>query len=384
MFRGAFVFIALLAACNSGTRRIEPAGPKLGTETDPDGPHRAAVAAQVTPYIDADIVSGVVVGLFDVGKIEIYGFGHGPGGKPPDGHTLFEIGSVTKSYTSLLFADAIQRREVELDTPLADLLPPGVTAPTKDKVAITLRHLALHSSGLPRLPPSFTTTSTDPYARYTEEALYRDLVQTELAITPGTQVAYSNFGAGVLGFTLGKKLGKGYQAMLAERVLAPLGLTETFFVTPPALAAHRTTGTNDDLTAVPAWNFAALAAAGGLISSVRDQLKLVDAELDAAAGTTQAPLRRAMKLTQEPQLETSGENEGLGWQIDKSGRYWHNGGTGGFHAFVGFDPKTKRGIVVLASTSTTMIDHLADTLYDVLDGTAKDPVKFPTSAQLTP
>ena len=58
-----------------------------------------------------------------------------------------------------------------------------------------------------------------------------------------------------------------------------------------------------------------------------------------------------MRFTQEPQLERDdGDNEGLGWQIDSAGRYWHNGGTGGFRAFVGFDPKTRRGVVVLAST----------------------------------
>src|SRR5690349_25083261 len=81
-------------------------------------------------------------------------FGKGPGGKPPTGSTLFEIGSITKVYTSLLLADAVQRHEVSLDTPVAELLPPGVTVPTKDKHVITLRNLALHNSGLPRLPPS--------------------------------------------------------------------------------------------------------------------------------------------------------------------------------------------------------------------------------------
>src|SRR6185503_12495386 len=147
----------------------------------------------------------------------------------------------------------------------------------------------------------------------------------------------------------------------------------------PRLAA----GTNEDLAAVPAWTFDALAGAGALVSSARDQLKLIDAELDAAAGSAQ-PLRHAMKLTQEPQLDRAGDNIGLGWTIDSAGRYWHNGGSGGFHAFIGFDPKNKHGIVVLTSTASTLVDRLADAMYKVLDGAAPPPIRFATIEQLAP
>ncbi len=80
-----------------------------------------------------------------------------------------------------------------------------------------------------------------------------------------------------------------------------------------------------------------------------------------------------MKLSQEPQLEHSGDNEGLGWMIDGAGRYWHNGATGGYHSFVGFDAKTRRVVVILAATAITPIDHLADLLYGVLDGSSTVP-----------
>ena len=135
---------------------------------------------------------------------------------------------------------------------------------------------------------------------------------------------------------------------------------------------------------VPPWTFDALAGAGALISTVRDQLSLIDAELDAASGSKQT-LRPAMRLTQEAQLDgTHAENEGLGWQIDSAGRYWHNGGTAGFSAFVGFDPKTRRGIVLLASTQTSLVDHVADQLYKMLAGETPKPTKFPTPEQLAP
>ena len=382
MHRSSLVLLALMAC--SGPAAHHPAAPTgpVAAGTDPDGPHRAAVAAQLQPFLDAELVRGVVVGLYDAGKLEIYGFGAGPDGKPPTGATLFEIGSITKAYTSLLLADAVQRREVSLDTPVAELVPPGVTVPTKDKVAITLKHLALHSSGLPRLPAGIDPTAADPYATYTEDRLYQDLVGTELVTTPGTQIVYSNYGAGLLGHVLGTKLGGGFAAALRARVLEPLGLHDTFVNVPPGNHSLAQ-GTDDDLKPAHVWSFDALAGAGALVSSMRDQLRLVDAELDAAAGAT-TTLRPAMRLTQEAQLDDTGQvqNEGLGWQIDGQGRYWHNGQTAGFHSFLGFDPKTRRGVVILASTSTSLIDRLADSLYKVLQGVPPPPVAFPTADTL--
>jgi len=355
--------LVLIAACGEAHTVKPPSVVAVDA-----GPHRDAVAAQVKPLIDAEVVSGIVVGLYDSGKREIYGFGTGPNGTP-DGATLYELGAVTKVYTGLLLAEAVQRKEVDIDGAIADLVPPGVTVPTKDRVAITLKHLALHSSGLPRLPPSLATRSRepDPYASYDDNALYRDLTQTELEATPGTQIVYSNFGAGLLGFLLGKKAGGGYDKVLRERVLAPLGLADTFIKLPAPLAARRATGGNDDLAPVSAWSWGALAGAGAIISSARDQLTLIEAELDAAAGG-KSKLRHAMRLSQEPALDRAGDNEGLGWMIDSAGRYWHSGGTGGYHSFVGFDPKTKRGVVILASTASALVDRLSDPMYKILDG----------------
>ncbi|MGE3459685.1 MAG: serine hydrolase domain-containing protein, partial [Kofleriaceae bacterium] len=370
-----------VVSCSQGV------SPRAGTPTDktadPAGSHQAAIAAQVQPFLDAEVVSGLVVGIYDAGKLEIYGFGAGPGGARPNGRTLFELGSVTKVYTSLVLADAVQRKEVELDGPVADLLPPGVTVPTKDGTAITLRHLAVHVSGLPRLPPSLLAKagSRDPYAGYSEDALYQDLIATELIVAPGTAFEYSNFGAGLLGFALGRKIGPDFPRALRTRVLDPLGLRDTYVVVPASEAGRRAQGTTNDLKATPPWTFDAMAGAGALVSTARDQLTVIAAELDAITGSKE-PLRAAMRLTQEKQMDQQAQNAGLGWIIDRNGRYWHNGGTGGFHAFIGFDPSTKRGVVLLASTSTSLVDRLADVLYQVLDGKPPSPVVFPTPDKL--
>lgn len=376
-----FAVLLGLAACGSPAKPIPKA--VVRPDVDPDGPHRLAIAAQVKPLIDAEAVSGLVIGIIEAGKPEIYGFGKGPGGKPPNGKTLFDLGSMTKVYTGLLLADAVQRREVDLDAPIADLLPPGVSVPTRDKVAITAKHLALHSSGLPPLPPSLLARKPppDPFAAYTVDALYQDLIATQLREPPGTTISLSYFGTGVLGVALGRRIGGGYPAALTSRVLKPLGLRDTFITLPSGAAGRRAIGTDEDLKPRSRWTWGALVGAGGLISTVRDQLRLLDAELEAASGS-KAPLRPAMRLTQESQLDRPGDNEGLGWMIDSAGRLWHDGTTGGFRGFIGLDPKTRRGVIVLAATESSLVDVLGRKLFDVLDGTAKPPAALPTAAQL--
>jgi serine-type D-Ala-D-Ala carboxypeptidase/endopeptidase len=373
------VSVVAFVACSGSPKTVEPVKPT--GDTDPDGPNRARIAAQVQPLLDAELVSGLVVGIVDGNKREIYGFGTGPGGKPPTGATLFELGAVTKIYTGLLLADAVQRREVTLDTPIAELLPTGVTAPTRDKLVITLRHLALHSSGMPPYPPTLNPKADNPYGRYPENQLYQDLVRTQLIAPPGARILYSDYGVGLLAHELGRKIGGGYPTALATRVLAPLELKDTFFTVPKEAQPRLATGTNEELAPAKPWTYDSLVGTGGLISSARDQLKLIEAELDADAGS-KGTLRGAMRLTHETQLERGGDNEGLGWQIDSAGRYWHNGGTGGYHAFVGFDPKTRRGVVVLSSTKSSIIDSLPTAIYRMLANEEVKPPAFPDAAAL--
>ncbi len=377
--RHVIAIAAALVACGGGS--ASPVTPvKPGVDKDPEGPHRAAIAAQVQPLIDGELTTAMVVGLYDAGKLEIYGFGKGPGGSVPTGHTIFELGAVTKLYTALLLADSVQRREVALDTPAGELLPPGVTAPTRDKQVITLHHLVNHSSGLPSLPPSLVP-GPDPLTGYDENRLYADLVQTKLLTVPGEKIQISEYGTGLLAHLIGRKIGVTARQAIETRITKALGFTDTFFTVPPAAAARRIQGSDMNLAPVKPWSWGVLAGAGGMYSSARDQLALIDAELDAAAGS-RLPLRPAMKFSQESQLEGGGANIGLGWQIDRDGRYWHTGTTNGFHAFVGFDVKQRRGIVILSASATSIIDQISHRFYKILAGEPVSAPKMPTAEQL--
>jgi CubicO group peptidase (beta-lactamase class C family) len=381
--------LALIASAGCGPSVIElppPVAPKVDqppAAPEADGPHRGAIAALVQPFLDAELLKAAVVAVYDNSTVEIYGFGVGPDGKPPDGSTLFELGGVTKLYTALLLCDSVDRGEVKLDQPVAELLPAGVAVPTKNGQVITLRELANEASGLPPLPASIAHDAADPYADYNEDRLLADLPGVRLDTAPGTRIATSTLGTGVLGYALGRRAGTGYATALAHRVLAPLQLSSTYLTVPEADRARRTVGTSTDLAAAAPWHWDVLAPAGGLISDARDQIALVRAEIDAANNGAGA-LRPALRLAQEAQLDRDGENEALGMQIDATGRYWRNGATAGFHAFVGFDPKYRRGVVILASTALTPLDRIADLVYQALDGKPQPLPAFPTAAQLAP
>jgi serine-type D-Ala-D-Ala carboxypeptidase/endopeptidase len=378
-------FLAL-AACSGGSHpaQIKHVAPPV-SDADPDGPHRNDIVTQVQPYLDAELADSIVVAIYDGGKREIYGLAR-PGSLPPNGKTLFELGGVTRVFTGLLFADGLERKEVTLDTTLAETMPPGVAVPTVDNQTITLRDLALNSSGLPREPLRVQPEAADPYAHYDEDALYADLVSARLTRPPGTAIIQSNWGYGLLGVGLGRKLdgGGGYAKLVRERLLGPLELHDTFVGIPDVASVRLVRGTDEDLQPAAAWHWGAMAAAGGMIADARDLLKLIEVELDAADGS-QKPLRAAMHFTQAPALDRRGANFGLGWQIDETGRYWQSGTTRGCHVFISFDAHDHRGVVVLAATGLSApLDHIPDALYAVMANQSTPAPAFPTIDQLRP
>ena len=170
--------------------------------------------------------AGLVVGVRRGDDTSVVGRAHD--GPHPDGRTLFEIGSITKTFTSLLLADGVVRGEWSLDDPVRALLPPGTVVPTRDGAEITLAHLATHTSGLPNAPVPLLRGSVemlrgrDPYARLTPDGLLAALAGATLARTPGTGgVHYSNLGVGVLGQALAHAAGTSYAALVEQRVCRP-------------------------------------------------------------------------------------------------------------------------------------------------------------------
>jgi len=331
------------------------------------------VVASVRARVEAGPVPGIVVGIVSPGGETYLSHGVLAIGKPGtvNEDTIFEIGSITKTFTGLLLADMARREEVQFDDPVRKYLPDGARPPSSGKREITLLDLATQRSGLPRLPGNLAPAdASDPYVDYTPEKLQAYLAKAELEHPVGSTYAYSNLGVGLLGYALSRAAKTDYGTLVRERIAIPLGMTVTSLDVDPALSARLAQGYDaDGAEVVPAkpWTWrktSCLAGAGGLRSTAREMLRY----LAANAGLTESKLAGAMADAAKERAEAGspGMAIGLGWHHRKRTdgvTVWHNGGTGGFRSFCGFDPKTKTGVVVLANTTAGIDDigfHLLD------------------------
>jgi CubicO group peptidase (beta-lactamase class C family) len=299
---------------------------------------------------------GIVIGVIDAKGQRIISHGALEKGdsRPLNGDTLFEIGSITKVFTSLLLSDMAQRGEVRLDDPIAKYLPASVKMPERGGRQITLVDLATHTSGLPRMPENFRPKNAEnPYADYTDEQLYAFLSSYELKRDIGVKYEYSNLAFGLLGQGLARRAGTDYETLVETRICQPLAMHSTWITLSGDLQHRFAAGHTADLVTVSEWNIPALAGAGALRSSANDLLKF----LSAMMGYTKTLLAPAMKAmlsvhrpTGAPFIDTA-----LGWNIDTRGGneiIWKNGGTGGYRTFIGYAPHSGVGIVALSNAST--------------------------------
>ena len=162
---------------------------------------------------------GIVIGVIAPEGRRVIAYGHLEKGdsRPLNGDTIFEIGSVTKVFTSLLLADMVQRGEVALDDPVAKYLPPEVRMPERNGRSITLVDLSTHTSGLPRLPANLNPKDlNNPYADYSVEQLYQFLSGYQLTRDIGSRYEYSNLGGGLLGHVLARRAGMDYDVRVGR------------------------------------------------------------------------------------------------------------------------------------------------------------------------
>jgi D-alanyl-D-alanine-carboxypeptidase/D-alanyl-D-alanine-endopeptidase len=327
----------------------------------PDGARNAELLTATKARVDGGKSTGMVVGTIDAGggtSRAAYGTA-GPGALPLDADSVFEIGSITKVFTATLLADMADRGEVKLVDPVGKYLPATVRVPQRNGRQITLLELSTQSSGLPRMPDNFRPkAATNPFADYTVEQLYEFLGGYELTRDIGSQYEYSNVGVGLLGHALARRAGKSYEVLVTERILRPLGMTHTAITLTPWMKQHLARGHDGSGNVVPNWDVVTLAGAGGLRSTLNDMLKFARANLSPPGGR----LQRAMQQTHGARF-TAGRPDlsiGLNWHIRHWNDHdivWHNGGTGGYRTWIGFD-KTRNIAAVILTNSQQANDDL--------------------------
>lgn len=277
----------------------------------------------------------------------------------------FEIGSVTKTFTGALLAEAIDRGEVTTRTTVAEIL--AAEAEGSEIAGVTLAELATHTSGLPRLAPGTLAGSLisnflrkDPYAGRDGGQVIEDALGCSLS--GRGDYAYSNLGVALQGQLLARVPGTDYSTLLTERILEPLALSGTYApVTTENLRETATRGHGRSGLPQAAWTMAGSAPAGGIRSTAADLATFVAGTLDGSAPGAAA----ATEILVE---SSPTRRHGMNWFheefADGSWHVFHNGMTGGFAAFVGFTPETGRGIVILTDTARS-VDALAA---DILTG----------------
>jgi len=358
----------------------------LPTQALPDGPtqtrrqvnDRERVERLVQPFIKDKPFIGLVVGITRPEGQQVYGYGgvvvdgkkQAPG---PD--TLFEIGSVTKTFTGTLLAELVVAGKVRLDDPVQKWLPDGLTLPTRDGRQITLLNLATHSSSLPRdfgnlgLSALFKGNVLNPFATITMADLKNKLPTFELEHPIGCRADYSNLGVGLLGHALCRPgEASSYEELLKKNLTGPLSLKDTAIHLSPEQKKRFPPCHMADGKETPQWTFGCLEACGGLHSTAHDMLRYAEVNM----GRVKTPLAGACRLAQQPWRDwNSGDRYvGLCWLRRSIGHkgytmIWHNGATYGARAFVGMVPA--RGIaVVVLNDSANATDALAIKLVEEL------------------
>ncbi len=264
--------------------------------------------------------------------------------------TRFEIGSVTKVLTGMLLAEAVAHGELSLDTRVSELV---ADLAGTELGTVTVKELCTSTSGLPRLPRGPATVvagltsglfGLNPYRATTPAHLLKQASRQRLHNRG--RFRYSNLGAAVLGQLLATAADTDYASLLRERILVPIGMSDTDISTPHNTAPR---GWSKAGRRHQPWSMGGYAPAGGVYTTIDDLAALADALLDSSA-----PGRSSINALDRNEADKPHRARGMFWIIDSypptdHTAVWHNGQTGGYSAFLALYPHAEQAVVVVAN-----------------------------------
>jgi serine-type D-Ala-D-Ala carboxypeptidase/endopeptidase len=296
--------------------------------------------------------SGVAVTIGVIGESErdVFSFGAGTAS------SIYEIGSITKTFTGLVLAQMIEQGRVKPTTPVRELLPADVVA-KPNGAEITLLDLVTQHSGLPRMPANFMPANPlNPYVDYSAEKMYAFISSQSVAKPADAEFVYSNLGFGLLGQALANHADQNYATLVKQQVLEPLCMNDTFVEPTREQRTHFAKPLLANRQPSSMWEFQSMVGAGGLRSTAGDMLSYLAAQLDPSKRCTSAAthvktLPQALARAQMVQADAvPGMKIAYAWMyVPQTQGYWHNGGTGGYASFAFFNPKSRTGAVVLTN-----------------------------------
>lgn len=327
------------------------------------------VDSLLRPFILQPNTVGVSIAVLIGDKKYYYNYGEVEKGSGivPKQSTIYEIGSISKTFTAILLADAVSKGKVKLDDPVNKYLPDSVPAITYNGTPVTILSMINHSSGIPRMPGNFDIDAAfnDPYRNYDNKKLYSFYKSFKPTRKAGDEYEYSNLAVGTIGMILENVNGTNYENLLFKTICGPLGMHDTREYLRAQDSARFAKGYDNGQYAAP-WNFKAFMGAGGIRSTAEDMLLYAQAQL----GTATSPLNNDIQITHKPTFTKGATTVAMGWHIIKPGDdelLFHNGGTGGYRSYLAVNPKKKFAVVMLSNT-TISVDELGNSLMKWLEG----------------
>jgi CubicO group peptidase (beta-lactamase class C family) len=327
--------------------------------------HQALTTGELAPTTGL----GLAIGVWKQGERRVFTYG------AAKQDSIFEIGSVSKTFTGLMLAQMVVQKKVRLDEPVRELLPPGtVTKPTDSE--ITLLDLATHHSGLPPMPDNMRPGQVqgsrfNNWADYGPRQLYAYIASHGVAKPVDATFIYSGVGVGLLGQVLADRAGKRYADQLRDEVTGPLGMTDTVLRLSDEQRTRFLQGYDAEHRPLPMIELdGALAGAGAIRSTVGDMMTYLEANLHPEKSSA---LSGALRLSHQLHERTTGHDQqiALTWGYDAdTGNYWHNGATSGFTANAFFNPGMDAAVVVLTNTLNPLLspDSIAEHIRQRLQG----------------
>jgi CubicO group peptidase (beta-lactamase class C family) len=352
----------------------------LAANTEPDGRVWDRLAAEATRFVSNDRSDGLAISLLHCGQesLILRGIANRENRRQVAPDTVFEIGSVSKTLTSLLLAYAVTEGRLALDDDVRRHLPGRFEdLQWHDGTPVTLGQLADTTSGLPdylpdpapilRLPPDQQTEAASELLQgYGNDALLHDLKQVRLRYRPGTQAAHSNVAAQLLGLILARTYGKPFPEVLLDKIEKPAGMRDG-----AALAPESRTGAgyDDRHRMMPPYRGESLMAAGGLRYSAQDMARYLHLLL--------APGDRAVQLSQKARFAEAADRQiAFNWVIStpRPGlrKYRLSGGTFGSSSYVEFYPSLGYGVALMANRAAAQtqdeLQEIAERVFEDSQG----------------
>ena len=264
---------------------------------------------------------------------------------------VFEIGSISKVFTSNIFASFILQDKVGIDDNINEYLDYDV----KDNALISFKSLANHTSGLPRLPnnlkASYSREKTNVYKKEDLDIYIKDSL--EINIKTKGKFVYSNLAVGLMGYVLSKIENVGFDELYNSYIFSKYNMDNTTIDSRKSneLLVKGLSNTGNELENM---YLDALAPAGSVISSVEDLAKYGLAQFDNSNNDLELIRRKTFKLNNRVSL-------GLGWFILKAKKnIWfnHDGNTGGYSSSMFIDVENKNGVIILTNVDTEYTSNL--------------------------